>query len=225
MENKLHIVRLYNEINGIDNIRANLIKPYLNKADTLLQEMITAMVHEDDKLYNNKRDDWMLTFADLRNVLLKYNLFEKNRSLQLVVKSLLDFGELNFLDTDCNALKIEQILTIEERIVSGFLGFCLTDKYLNNIWSPMTIPDKNTILTDDSLSLTVIPAFYDSTIAPNIRYWVDDSIRSNNGMIQQSYNTINLSGNKGFHTVYGDIRVKTVNGFEWKPWKFEYEAK
>lgn len=90
---------------------------------------------------------------------------------------------------------------------------------------PLSFANTAYINQGDSLNMRVMIAAYDSTAATEIRYWVDDSTKSAETMIESSKNDVTLAGGVGDHYVYGEIAVETKSGKEWKQFKpFKYSV-
>jgi hypothetical protein len=90
-----------------------------------------------------------------------------------------------------------------------------------NTIEPLAFAPTGYINKGDSLPLSIRIAAFDSMAKAQIRYWINDSLRTSEPMIAE-INSLSLGGNIGKHRVDGEISVETKNGIEWRPWSFSY---
>jgi gliding motility-associated protein GldM len=90
---------------------------------------------------------------------------------------------------------------------------------------PLTSANSAYINQGDSLSLKVMIAAYDSLEPMELKYWLDDSTKSEANMKTFEGNPgeeLALSGGVGSHTVYGEYAVEIQGEKKWMPWNFPY---
>jgi gliding motility-associated protein GldM len=94
---------------------------------------------------------------------------------------------------------------------------------------PLAFAQTGYINVGDSLPVNVMIAAYDSTVQPEIRYWLDDStMNKDEGMNEANSNKLiinkDFGGTQGAHSIFGQIGVETKNGKQWKNFKFDYKV-
>jgi hypothetical protein len=72
--------------------------------------------------------------------------------------------------------------------------------------------------------MAVMVAAFDSTTKTEVRYWMDDTLKSPENMQISNMNSLNFGGSVGNHRVLGDIAVMTKSGKEWRPFDFNYSV-
>lgn len=92
---------------------------------------------------------------------------------------------------------------------------------------PLAFSSTSYINQGDSLGLKVMIAAYDSTEKMELKYWIDDSTRSEANMKRfkgDAGDELALSGAVGEHNVVGSIAVKEKGVKKWKRWRFNYSV-
>jgi gliding motility-associated protein GldM len=119
------------------------------------------------------------------------------------------------------------ILQAENKAVTHIAGRVVAPKFNFNKIEPLAFAPASYINQGDSIKMKVMIAAYDSTEAMKLRYWIDDSTRSGDGIAFEAAAGSDLrlpGGSVGDHTIYGTIAVKEKGVEKFKPWKFKYSV-
>jgi hypothetical protein len=130
--------------------------------------------------------------------------------------------------TNCDEIPIQRVRVIQEQILSTLLSITKTNKYLFNKIEIVPIPlTENLTMNSGDSCLVIAGVFaYDSTLCNPTRYWIDDSLKNKENMINvPSCTRMYFGGKKGIHKVYGEILMVENNSNKWENWFFEYEVK
>ena len=137
-------------------------------------------------------------------------------------------GLTNVNITNCKEILIQRIRVIQEEVLSTLLSITKTNKYLFNKIEIVPIPlSENLSINNGDSCLVIAGVFaYDSTFCNPTRYWIDDSLKKEQNVVNvPSCSRMYFGGTKGIHKVYGEILMTENNTDKWENWFFEYEVK
>lgn len=117
-----------------------------------------------------------------------------------------------------------RVLQAEKIVLNNFNEMNDVPVFPVNKVEPMAYASTSYLNIGDSLDMTVMVAAFDTTAAPEIRYWIDDTLRTEGNMKTAKLNSVRLGGSVGEHLVVGDIAVQTKNGVEWRPFQYKYSV-
>lgn len=121
-----------------------------------------------------------------------------------------------------NDIKMAEVIAIETISSRAKVA---TFKF--NKIEPLAFSSTSYINQGDSLDLKVMIAAYDTTENMELRYWIDDTTKSEAGKKTfegKAGRPLALGGSVGEHTVVGSIAVKEKGVKKWKGWKFKYSV-
>jgi gliding motility-associated protein GldM len=119
------------------------------------------------------------------------------------------------------------ILQAENKAVNHIASRVVAPKFNFNKIEPLAFAPASYINQGDSIKMKVMIAAYDSTESMKLRYWIDDSTRSGDGLAFEAPAGSQLKlqgGSVGDHTIYGTIAVKEKGVEKQKPWSFKYSV-
>ncbi len=117
-----------------------------------------------------------------------------------------------------------RVLQAEKIVLNNFNEQNDVPVFPVNKVEPLAFSSTSYLNVGDSLDMSVMVAAFDTTAAPEIRYWIDDTLRTEGNMLVSNLNSVRLGGGVGDHVVVGDIAVQTKNGVEWRPFKYNYSV-
>ena len=117
-----------------------------------------------------------------------------------------------------------RVLQAEKIVLNNFNEQNDVPPFVFNQIKPLAFSSTSYINQGDSLNMSVMIAAFDSTAQTEVRYWMDDTLRSPGNMKVSSMNSLNFGGSVGEHRVVGDIAVMTKSGKEWRPFDFHYSV-
>lgn len=117
-----------------------------------------------------------------------------------------------------------RVLQAEKIVLNNFNEMNDVPVFPVNKVEPMAYASTSYLNVGDSLDMTVMVAAFDTTAAPEIRYWIDDTLRTEANMKTANLNAVRLGGGVGEHMVVGDIAVQTKSGIEWRPFTYKYSV-
>lgn len=106
-------------------------------------------------------------------------------------------------------------------------GRASVESFKFNKIEPLAFSSTAYINQGDSLGLKVMIAAYDSTERMELQYWIDDTTKNKDNMLEfkgEAGKPLSLSGGVGDHTLVGSIAVKEKGVKKWKPWSFKYSV-
>lgn len=117
-----------------------------------------------------------------------------------------------------------RVLQAEKIVLNNFNDLNDVPVFPVNKVEPLAFASTSYLNVGDSLDMSVMVAAFDTTASPEIRYWIDDTLRTEVNMKMSSLNTVKLGGSVGEHVVVGDIAVQTKNGVEWRAFTYKYSV-
>lgn len=117
-----------------------------------------------------------------------------------------------------------RVLQAEKIILNNFNEQNDVPPFVFNKIKPLAFSATSYINVGDSLNMSVMVAAFDSTAQTEVRYWMDDTLRTPENMKVSSMNSLNFGGSVGDHRVVGEIAVMTKSGKEWRPFDFNYSV-
>lgn len=117
-----------------------------------------------------------------------------------------------------------RVLQAEKIVLNNFNEQNDAPVFPINKVEPLAFAPTSYLNVGDSLNMSVMVAAFDTTAAPEIRYWIDDTLRTEGNMKTANINSVKLGGPVGEHVVIGDIAVQTKSGIEWRPFKYTYSV-
>jgi gliding motility-associated protein GldM len=119
------------------------------------------------------------------------------------------------------------LLQAENKAVNHIASRVVAPKFNFNKIEPLAFAPASYINQGDSIKMKVMIAAYDSTESMKLKYWVDDSTMSGDGLAYEAPAGSQLKlqgGSVGDHTIYGTIAVKEKGVEKQKPWSFKYSV-
>lgn len=117
-----------------------------------------------------------------------------------------------------------RVLQAEKIVLNNFNEQNDAPVFPVNKVEPLAFAPTSYLNVGDSLDMSVMVAAFDTTAAPEIRYWIDDTLRMEENMKTANINSVRLGGSVGEHIVVGDIAVQTKSGVEWRPFTYNYSV-
>lgn len=117
-----------------------------------------------------------------------------------------------------------RVLQAEKIILNNFNDQNDVPIFKFNKIEPLAFSSSSYINVGDSLNMAVMVAAFDSTSNTQIRYWLDDTLRTPDNMLESSLNNLKLGGGVGDHVVVGDIAVNSKHGIQWRPFTYKYSV-
>ncbi len=183
--------------------------------DTSLEEALKT-VHEEDRT-QIKRIMQLLTPPEIvHNHHDEYSWISYQFDHAVIVAAATIFTSLK------NDVRMAESIAID--IITGRAS---VEAFKFNKIEPLAFSSTAYINQGDSLDLKVMIAAYDSTERMELRYWIDDTTKSETGKKEyhgKAGRPLALGGSVGEHTVVGSIAVKEKGVKKWKPWKFKYSV-
>ncbi|CAG5084384.1 type IX secretion system motor protein PorM/GldM [Parvicella tangerina] len=117
-----------------------------------------------------------------------------------------------------------RVLQAEKIVLNNFNEQNDAPVFPINKVEPLAFASTSYLNVGDSLDMAVMVAAFDTTATPEIRYWVDDTLRTPENMKTANINSVKLGGGVGEHRVVGEIAVQTKSGVEWRPFTYKYSV-
>jgi len=132
----------------------------------------------------------------------------------------------NIMKSDCKEMIYLKVNSLQNKFLNNITQVLNRRRDFFNKFRTIAYADKTLLNKGDSLNLHVGFIGYDSTDFSHIQYWIDDSTKNPNS-VENYYmkKPLSISGDKGKHTIYGNIRQFNAGFYFWKPWKFDFEVK
>jgi gliding motility-associated protein GldM len=186
---------------------------------------------EDDTTFINQLDEALVTVKESDQLLIKeiYRLltmpeFVENHGEQYPWQAgQFDHAPMVAASAIFTSLK-GRVLQAEKIVLNNFNEQNDAPVFPVNKVEPLAFASTSYLNVGDSLDMSVMVAAFDTTAAPEIRYWIDDTMRTEENMLVSNLNSVRLGGSVGEHVVVGDIAVQTKDGVEWRPFTYNYSV-
>lgn len=186
---------------------------------------------EDDTTFLNQLDDALINVKESDKLLIKeiYRLltmpeFVDNHGEQYPWQAgQFDHAPMVAASAIFTSIK-GRVLQAEKIVLNNFNEQNDAPVFPVNKVEPLAFASTSYLNVGDSLDMSVMVAAFDTTATPEIRYWIDDTLRTEANMKVSNLNSVKLGGPVGEHIVVGDIAVQTKNGIEWRPFKYNYSV-
>ncbi len=117
-----------------------------------------------------------------------------------------------------------RVLQAEKIVLNKFNEENDVPPFVFNKIKPLAFSSTSYINVGDSLNMAVMVAAFDSTAQTEVRYWMDDTLKTPENMKVSNMNSLNFGGSVGDHRIVGEIAVMTKSGKEWRPFDFNYSV-